>query len=612
MTREAEILAVAKDIIKPVYTGDAVKWAEDNILDVPDSPIRGKLNLSRTPHIAAALRILTDPETKLAVITASTQSGKSLLQRIYSCWQIVNAPAAFMMLQPNDPEAKDWFMRYVRPLFMQCPPVRALLSDSDNDKSTIADFKNGVTLYCRGAWNENNLQRLSLRTVICDEAWLYPRGHILEASARTQSFSWMGRVIVMGQAGCVGDEFTTLMEGTDKREWNFSCPVCSKLQAWKWEYVRFPEDAKLAGGSWDYKKVENGTTYECKHCNTRLPDTSGTRAEANKIERGAKFIPTANASSWGSVGLHWNCLCNSSWGKEAVKLLKAKESFDLYNDTEGRRVFKQKRLALAWSEDGGEMVAKAEAGDYSLGDSWDKEAWITPEANVVDVSSSTIPAGSIPFRTLAVDVQRGHFYAEVRSWAKTGHSRLLSFGKLETWQSIDDLCKQWNINRAMVGVDSGDQTQEVYAQCAARGWKALRGSGQVDFTVQDNVNKTAKRFYSDKQLIFVPSSKNRAEMIVWSNLSTKDLLAGLQLRKMHTYPRDIGDEYVLQLTAEIRIKDSRSGKPMWIMPSGRAYGNHAWDCACMGLILAVRWGIIGREATADNTRSNPSTDTTSA
>ena len=32
-----------------------------------------------------------------------------------------------------------------------------------------------------------------------------------------------------------------------------------------------------------------------------------------------------------------------------------------------------------------------------------------------------------------------------------------------------------------------------------------------------------------------------------------------------------------------------------IMPAGKTAGNHAWDCACMGVILAVRWGIIGRD-----------------
>ncbi len=596
--RYRELTAAARAILKPSYDGDAVSWAEANVLEVPDSPIRGKLNLSRTPWVAEALRIATDPETKLLTILASTQSGKSLFLRLYSCWQIVNAPAPFMILQANDPEAKDFMLRYVRPLWKHCPPVAALLAEGDNDKSTTADFSNGVTVYCRGIWNENNLQRLTLRTVLVDEAWLAPRGHLAEAAARTQSFSWLGRVILMSQGGTLdgqGSEFHNIHNGTDQRAWNFACPSCDKLSPWDWSGVRFPEDAKV-NGIWDYKRVEAGTTYECPHCHTRLKDSPGVRAVANDPKRGARFIATTQSSSVGSVGLHWNCLCNTSWGKEAVALLRAKESYETYNDAEGRRVWKQKRLAQPWTEDGGEMVAQAQAGDYDLGDAWDGEAYITPEANITDAAAG-IPPHSVPFRTLAADVQRGHLWAEVRSWGKTGHSRLRWFGRLDTWEQLDDLQKLHQINSALVGVDCGDQTQLVYEQCAKRGWKALRGSGQSEFTVQDVGGRTSKRFYSDKQIIFVPGVERRAEMIVWGNLPTKDFLAGLQKRRLHTYARNTSAEYVQQLTAEIRVRDSRTGKSQWILPAGKTCGNHSWDCALMGLVLAVRWGIIGREAT---------------
>lgn len=590
------ILAAAQAVIRPNYSGDPVDWAEANILEVPDSPVRGRLSLARTPWLAAALRILCDPETKVAVIPAATQSGKSLLQRVYMSWQIVNAPRPMMTLQANDPEAKDFFLRYVRPLWNNCPPVKALLSDSDNDKSTTADFRNGVTVYCRGIWNENNLQRLSLGTIIVDEAWLAPRGHLAEAAARLQAFGWLGRAIYMGQGGRANDEFSALYDGSDKREWHFACVSCGHLQPWRWEFVRFPTEAKV-NGIWDYQKVEAGTTYECCNCGVRMKDSPGVRAEANDPQRGAGFKATAKPATWGTVGLHWNCLINSHWGKEGVRMLKAKEAFDAYGDEEPRRIFKQKRLAQPWSEEGGAMTALVEAGDYGLNDTWQAEAWITPTAKITD-SSLGIPEHSVPFRTLAIDCQRGFFWAEVRSWARNGSSRLRWFGKVDTWNGLDDLAKAHQVSRALVGADSGDNTQEVYAQTAKRGWKALRGSGQNDFAVADGQGKATRRFYSDKQRIIVPGLRERAELIVFANLAAKDFLAGLRNRRLHSYPRDVSDEYVKQLTSEVRITDSRSGKPIWILPdANRQVGNHAFDCAVMGLILAVRWGIIGREAT---------------
>ena len=594
---EAEqLLSAAREIIKPSYDGDPVAWLERNVTDVPDSPIRGQLNLGRTPWVAEAIRVAVDAETRLLSIQACTQAGKSLFLRLFTCHQIVTAPQPMMILQMTDPEAKDFMLRYVRPLWEKCAPVKALLSDGDNDKSQVADFKNGTTIYCRGGWNEKNLQRLTLRTVLIDEAWQLPRGHIGEAAARTTSFDWMSKVIVMGQAGVLGDEASTLHLSTDQRAWHFACVECGAVQPWLWEQVRFPDSAKV-NGVWDTRAVEEGTTYECQHCNARMPDKPGTRAMANDPARGACFKPTATASSFGAVGLHWNCLCNSSWGKEGAALIKAKEAYDLYGDSSARKTWKTKRLAQPWTEDGGEMVAQAQAGDYALGDAWDKEALINPDAKVIDPTVNEVPAGCIKFRTMAVDVQRaGHFWVEVRSWAKSGHSRLRWWGKVETWQQLDDLAKQHEIHKALIGVDCGDQTQLVNSHCASRGWKALRGSGQDSFTVQDSFNKTSKRFYSDKQMIFIPGIAQRCEMIVWGNLPTKDLLVGLQKRRLHTFARNVPGDYVEQLTSEVRVTDSRSGKPHWILPAGKTCGNHAWDCALMGLILAVRWGIIGKES----------------
>ena len=70
-SQEARLLATAQEVIRPSFTGDVVQWVEDNVLDVPDSMIRGKLSLKRTPWLAEALRILTDPETKLGVVIAA-------------------------------------------------------------------------------------------------------------------------------------------------------------------------------------------------------------------------------------------------------------------------------------------------------------------------------------------------------------------------------------------------------------------------------------------------------------------------------------------------------------------------------------------------------------
>lgn len=198
-------------------------------------------------------------------------------------------------------------------------------------------------------------------------------------------------------------------------------------------------------------------------------------------------------------------------------------------------------------------------------------------------------AGAIPLRTMGVDVQKGHFLAVVRSWSEKGESRLRFFGRVETWQDLDALAAKHGVHRAFVFVDSGDQTQLVYSQAARRDWKVTKGSGQEDFAV-----KGGRRAYSDTQAVAVPGSVRPARLIVFSALALKDILHGLRLRKLHTFGNDAPGEYKEQMEAEVRVRDRRTGKPMWILPQGKK-DNHALDCEVLAMLAAMRWGVVGRQ-----------------
>jgi len=588
--RRADLVGLGRDVLRPSSEGDIVAWLEANVRAIPDSPMPGPFRADRTPWVRDALRIAADPEVQLMTVLASIQSGKSLFARLLTCWIAEHAPGPTLLLQATDPEAKDFALRYLRPVFKNCPPVLARMKDDDMERSTTIDFDR-FPLYCRGAWNEANLQRLSIRYIIGDECWLWPPGHLQEASARVTAFGWMGKRVFMTQGGTLGGkggEFHALHDTTDQRDWNFRCPKCDHLQPWLWEFIRFPEEAK-ASGTWDLNAVADGTKYECAGCHALLDDNAGTRADANA--RG-EFVATNPLAYHGKVGLHWNSLASMSWGELGVLMLKAKEAADVYGDNDGRRLFKQKRLAMPWQEEGGEIVADASASEYNLGDVWESEAYINGKGKVVDAKDA--PTGSIPFRTMGVDVQRGHFWVVVRSWAKSGHSRLYAFGKVETWGGVEDMARKASVHKAMVFVDAGDQTSMVYAETARRGWKCARGSGNEDFAVTDRDGKTTRRFYSERQRIQVPGLNGQPAVLVsWSNLQGKDLMHGMRVKRLHTFPRNADPFYIEMMSAEVRVKDKRTGKPMWILPQGKK-DNHAWDCELLCLLGAVRWGIGSR------------------
>jgi len=134
-------------------------------------------------------------------------------------------------------------------------------------------------------------------------------------------------------------------------------------------------------------------------------------------------VATAPATRSGYVGLHWNSLASMSWGDLGVMMLEASEAADIYGDESPRRIFKQKRLAMPWAEEGGAMVADVKASDYKLADPWEDEARLNNDGKF------TKDAKGIKFRTMGVDVQRGHFWAVIRSWGEKGQSRLRWFGQ---------------------------------------------------------------------------------------------------------------------------------------------------------------------------------------
>ena len=590
--RGSDLVAVGRKALTPPDNADPVAWLARNVTNIPDSPFKGGYRPERWPWVAAAVRIFSQPSTRVMAMPWAIQCGKTLTMRLLATHLMANDRGNLVIYMDNQENAKDFTLRYLRPIFNVVPAVRDILSAHDNAKSDTIDFADGTIVYNNSATTHRDLQRITTRYVFGDEVWQWPKGALQESMARTKAYEWTSKKLYASQPGIVGDDFFNLYEMTDKRAWNFCCPDCGHYQPWLWDYVRFPEAARRDTG-WDHRGVELGTTYECAKCQSPLKDTNETRIVCN---RPGDFVATTTAQKTGFVGLSVNALASTSWGSLGVDVLKAKEASEAYGDEDQRRIVKQKYFAQWWSEDGGTMAAAVTSSDYGLADDWEAEAVITPKAALADRKDA--PQGSVPFRTMGVDCQRGHFWVVVRKWSRTGHSRLKWFGRVDTWQELDKLAETHGVHRALVLVDAGDNSQVVYAETARRQWKCAKGSGQDDFNVTSANGSSAKRFYSNPQAIVVPGQTNRARLIVWSNLAGKDLLSGLRVRKVHTYGRDTVADYAEQLNAEVRIRDSRTGKPMWVLPAGKK-DNHALDCELLAMLAAVRWGIVGREASVE-------------
>ena len=578
-----------RKVFRPDDGGDIVVWLQNNIRQIPFSPMPSGFRVKETPWLAEPLRACADPELRLVQIIAPIQSGKSLMAEMLSCYIIARQPAPTLYLNDTDANAGDWMQSRLRVLWENVPPVLAKLQKDETDKKSGTIQTDDMTFWCLGAFNEKNLQRRSIRWLVGDETWLWPKGHMAEASARVTSFGWLGKRIFMSQGSFQGDDTDECWNTTDKKVWSFACSECGFRQPFKWEQVKIPEDAVDKDGEWDFQAVRARTCYECEGCKHRFSDTRTNRDLMN--ERGS-YVPTNPNADNTQAGYQWNALCARSWGGLAEMYIRAKTMLDGNGDSKPMQIFKQKQLAEFWSDAPDAFDVSQVIGEYKMGDAWEKESLLDPTTR--KIHSDKAKEKQIKTRFMTVDVQRTGFFCLIRSWAEGGESRLIRWRYVTTWEDVADLAKANDVIPAFVYVDAGDQFDDVIRQCGINKWTALRGDQRNDFIWRVETAggmKSVAKVYAPARLVNVGTGAVRVHH--YSNLALKDQLSRLRRTGKHSCSVDCGQDYLEQMESEVRTKNM-SGKPEWKRIGKRA--NHLWDCEVMQFVPALAFGFLAPPA----------------
>jgi hypothetical protein len=565
-------------------------WCEDHITSIPYSPIPGRFRSANSPWMREPMEALVDPKIRIVSIIAAIQSGKTSVGEFGLAHIIANHPGPTLWLDQTDDDAKDQSESRLQKLFDECLPVKALYpANRHKRRNTTIHFSNGMTLWVLGAHNKTNLQRRSIRWLICDETWRYPTGHMSEAEARVTAFGWLGKCLFMSQGGEEDDDTHRKYETTDMREWTFACPHCHQRQPWKWEQIEWSKDARDESGEWDFQRVRDTTAMRCASCNHYFEDSDRMRRELNLTGRYVITNPNAPKEN---AGFHWNGLCSMSWGRLAELYLRAKAAARK-GDVSLIQQFYQKRLALAWREYLEDYKLDIVPGGYLKGETWDGEAG-------VDAHGRLVPAGEpcvCPLRILTVDCQLDHLWLVARAWAEDGSSRLVWNERVHTFTDVQSVQERFGIHPNLVFIDAGYATYDVYRECAAHGWTALMGDKRATFTHKVKGRKSVERFYSPRRKVVLGRGQS-CSVFYWSNLNIKDTLARLRRNQnpddgpVWEVPDDIDEEYLAQMEGEHRIK--KGGKWLWERIGSRP--QHLFDCEAMQVAAATMLKIVGREA----------------
>jgi hypothetical protein len=256
-----------------------------------------------------------------------------------------------------------------------------------------------------------------------------------------------------------------------------------------------------------------------------------------------------------------NALMNRSFADLVREKLEADRALHSGNP-EPMKDFVRKREARPWEERRESIELVSLKSGYAMGPGvWQDEA----------------------YRTMTLDRQQGrsgdapHWWVNIRAWRRTGGSRLLFFGRVETVEAVRELQLLYGVRDRQVWQDAGWDAPSVYRDCVRFGWVAIFGShARQTWDFPGPNGSQIKRPYSPVQRVAAPGGGHALYMHLGVNY-LKDVLSNLLAGRgmLWELPDDLPETYRAQLTAEHRVEKT-SGVWVWEKITDRSE-NHMWD-----------------------------------
>lgn len=577
---DESIIRISNEVLAPVNTDPIHVWARKNIVLTKAYAEPGPFRVESSRYLIEPLNAIKDLKTRMVVVAAAVQTGKTLLADISIPWFVCNRPGPIQFSQATDPMIADHVKNRLYPLLANCKPLKNVLPPSEKDFTNTGIRFPHCTLYCNGE-KETAFQAKSVQFAICDEVWLWDRGRLPEAVARVSAFDKKGtsKVLIVSQPGELEDDFDKVYKIGTCEEWSVPCLGCGEyfFPIWRAQHtdtghyygmIWDSNDITKPSGSYNMPELVKTIRYECKKCGFKHFDGDDVKKEWNK--RG-KYIAT-NPSATNSVrSFRWNAIVSRRWDLLVEEFLQAKELSDKGIHTNLVSFF-QKRITQPHDPNYYQFVGNIKTDSYDVKLDWTEEV----------------------ARFMTVDVQKYGFWVVIRAWSAIGTSKQLFFGKIETEEDVKKLQLEFHINNNSVFVDIGNTEKVedtgkhmVYEFVDRNQWTGLRGDHWHDSGFDWNIRgQKVTLFYSPAQ--WIPNSLNKRHYYHFSPNVCRDILKELRDGKSHEFKCLDNSEYKRQMFAEKRVpvKD-KYGQVTWRWKNMNNLPNHAWDAEVMQVVCAL-------------------------
>ena len=613
----------------PPFRGEIYEYAAK--LDLQKGyAVRGRFDIATALHLVEPLKAIRDPSVRLVSIGAAVQTLKSLIADMTVPYWIEHDPGDILWLFEDDPKAKLYAETRAMPLINSVPEIARMFEGMDRHDKTKTRIKFKHMNLVLAGLNLGNVQSISYRYVIIDEAWMArANGLIWEAKDRTKQYPDTKKIIILGQGGLVDEDADKQHKETDQRELTYACPHCGFRQPFDLSRERpagqtgprysglswDTNDTTRPGGRWHFDAVGLTAHYICYQCGRRIEDTPTVRQQ---LAESYQYVITNPGAPAGQVGFWWpaEASLRIPWSDLVVKYLSAKISADEMAYRLPLQQFYQKDRGRPWSDNTGTEIKRVRFEPYEIKSDWPAEA----------------------YRPLLVDCQRDlqQFHYQLWGVALDGEARMYDRGTVDSFKAVADIQAKAQVRDQHVFLDCGFEMTKVLRECVKHGhlakmriggklrtvwicWTGLKGSGQEIFVhIHPKTKVKEFRIYSERKFYDVslgarsaePKPVYKAPWYEWSNLHAKDLLRARRDGDPNAPKfRLIEDKepstnlwsLTNQLHSETREETYEGGKKRAIWrPVSKNRPNHDWDLASMLMVFMAIAGIVGGPETDES------------
>lgn len=555
----------ALQVIRPPGKMTVSQWADENrMLSIGESSRPGRWSTDFVPYLRAIMDAFNDPEVEEIILVKPTQVGGTEAMLNMMGYAICLDPGPMLVVYPKETLAELISDHRIQPMINSSPDLKKRF-DSSSKKDDLK-FSGGIYIGVVGANSPSDLASRPVRYLFLDEEDKFPERAGKEAApaalAMERQSSYQNNKKTMRASTPVFEQgviWQSWLNANTRMQCFVKCPHCEAEWTFKFKQLKWPEGA-------EEDQAREQAFYVCEECGAVINDL-----QRMSMIKQCRWKPTKSSGSKRRIAFHLNVFY-SPWkrlGDIAAEFIKSKKRPELLQN------FINSWLAEPFKE-----------VEIKL----DSEKLLETRQSIYQ--QYEIPPGTV-LLTGGVDVQRNSFYWTIRAWKINTSSYNVAHGQAYTWQEIEQIMNVWYMDRNkrqyqvnLCAIDSGDQTDDVYAFCATNAEWAIPvkgSSGKMNASYR--VNRINKDGLANGILLCVVDTNYYKDMISARMIRDQDQ-GGWYLHD------DCDPEYAEMITSEEKVIERVRGHLMrhW-KPKATGADNHYWDCEVYAACAADLKGL---------------------